>query len=103
MSINKLTAHRSSNSLNRSVEFLRHNQPNIIVRNIGASEPSPNLIIAPIGDVFTVTCVITGPPFGVTVAGEKPQEAPAGNPEQLNETAALNPFNGVRVREKEPL
>lgn len=36
-------------------------------------------------------------PAGVTVAGEKPHDAPEGNPEQLNETAELNPFTGVTV------
>jgi hypothetical protein len=35
------------------------------------------------------------PPNGVTVAGEKLHDAPEGNPEQLNETAALNPFKGA--------
>ena len=34
-------------------------------------------------------------PDGVTVAGEKVQDAPAGNPEQVNETAELNPLAGV--------
>jgi hypothetical protein len=33
--------------------------------------------------------VVTG---GVTVAGKKPHVAPAGNPEQANETAESNPL-----------
>ena len=34
-------------------------------------------------------------PGGVAVCGEKLHVAPDGNPEQLNETAELNPFAGV--------
>jgi hypothetical protein len=50
-----------------------------------------------------VTVVETGPPEGVTVAGEKLHEAPTGNPEQLNDTAALNPFIGVSEIDTEAL
>ena len=34
---------------------------------------------------------------GVTVEGEKLHVAPAGKPEQANDTNALNPFEGVTV------
>jgi hypothetical protein len=50
-----------------------------------------------------VTVVETGPPEGVTVAGEKLHEAPTGKPEQLNDTAALNPFTGVSEIDSEAL
>jgi hypothetical protein len=44
----------------------------------------------------TVSVVVEATPLdGVTVAGEKLQVTPGGNPEQSNETAELNPFSGV--------
>jgi hypothetical protein len=45
--------------------------------------------------VVTVSVVEAAEPDGVTVAGEKLHDAPEGNPEQLNETAELNPFRGA--------
>jgi hypothetical protein len=42
-----------------------------------------------------VSVLEAAPPDSVTVAGEKPQVAPEGNPEQLKETVALNPFSEV--------
>ena len=48
-------------------------------------------------DVPRVRVVDAGESCGVTVAGEKLQEAPAGNPEQLNETTELKPFTGETV------
>jgi hypothetical protein len=45
--------------------------------------------------VVKVSVVEVGASDGVTVGGEKLHEAPEGNPEQLNETAELNPFSGV--------
>jgi hypothetical protein len=41
--------------------------------------------------------VVAAAPDGVMLAGEKLQDAPDGSPEQLNETAAENPFCGVTV------
>lgn len=42
--------------------------------------------------------VVAVAPFsGVTVGGEKEQEAPTGCPLQANETAELKPFCGVTV------
>jgi len=52
---------------------------------------------AVVADVLTVSTVDTGAPDGVTVAGEKLHEAPAGRPVQLKPTAELNPFDGVTV------
>ena len=43
------------------------------------------------------------PPDGVTLPGEKLHDAPEGSPEQLNKTAALNPFSGVTETAVEPL
>ena len=47
--------------------------------------------------MYTVS-VVEVVPGGVTVVGEKPHEAPVGNPDkQLNDTAELKPFAGVTV------
>ena len=40
----------------------------------------------------TVSIVVATPPDGVTIDGEKLQDAPAGNPEQLNVVAEAKPF-----------
>jgi hypothetical protein len=53
--------------------------------------------------VLTVSIVEAAAPDGVTVAGEKLHEAPVGSPEQLNETAELNPCVGVTVTVVVPL
>jgi hypothetical protein len=42
-----------------------------------------------------VSVVETAVPDGVTTAGAKLHEVPKSNPEQLNDTAELNPFSGV--------
>lgn len=42
-----------------------------------------------------VRVVEVEPPDGVTVSGEKVQDAPAGRPEQAKETAELKVFCGV--------
>ena len=46
-------------------------------------------------DADTVRVVFAVPPEGITFAGRKTQFAPAGSPEQLNETGDANPFAGV--------
>lgn len=53
-------------------------------------------------EVVTVSVVEEAAPEGVTVAGEKEQEAPKGSPEQVNDTAELKPFWGVTVMEVVP-
>ena len=54
-------------------------------------------------DVVTVS-VVEVVPGGVTVVGEKPHEAPEGNPDvQLNDTVELKPFTGVTVTVVVPL
>lgn len=53
--------------------------------------------------VVTVSVVDAGAPDGVTVAGAKLHDAPAGRPVQLNPTAELNPFDGVTVMAAVPL
>jgi hypothetical protein len=53
--------------------------------------------------VVTVS-VVDVVPGGVTVDGEKLQDAPAGNPdEQLSETAELNPLSSAIVTVVVPL
>ena len=42
-----------------------------------------------------VSVVEAAVPGGITVAGEKLHDVPAGNPEQLNETAESNPFTDL--------
>lgn len=54
--------------------------------------------------VVTVSVVVAATaPEGVTVAGEKLQEAPLGSPEQMNVTAALKPFEAVTETVVAPL
>jgi hypothetical protein len=55
-----------------------------------------------LADTETVSAVVAAAPEGVTVAGENPHDAPACNPEQAKETAALKPFCGVTVTVVEP-
>jgi hypothetical protein len=58
---------------------------------------------AELAEVVTVS-VVEVEPGGVTVVGEKPHEAPTGNPdEQLGETAELNPLSTVIVTVVVPL
>ena len=47
--------------------------------------------------VVIVSVVEVGPPFGVTVGGEKLHTAIVGRPEHANETCWLKPFEGVTV------
>ena len=54
-------------------------------------------------EAATVRVVEAAVPEGVTVAGEKVHDVPAGNPEQLNETAELNPLAGVTETATVPL
>jgi hypothetical protein len=75
----------------------------MVARNAGISGFAPDSSAAAIGDVLIVTVVEIGPPFGVTDAGEKLQDAPTGNPEQLKETTELKPFRGVNETVKELL
>jgi hypothetical protein len=59
---------------------------------------------AVVAEVFTVSVVETGTRSSVlTLAGEKLHDAPEGSPEQLNETVATSPFNGVTVTVVVPL
>lgn len=50
---------------------------------------------AVVGEVVMVRVVVAVPPDGMTAAGEKLQDAPAGRPEQLNVTVDVKPFNDV--------
>ena len=53
--------------------------------------------------VDIVTVVVTAAPAGFTLGGEKLQEAPEGNPEQLNVTVDENPFSGLSDNATFPL
>jgi len=53
--------------------------------------------------VAIVSVVETAAPEGVTVFGEKAQDAPEGSPEQLNEIVELKPFAGVTETVNVPL
>jgi hypothetical protein len=48
--------------------------------------------------VVMVSVEVAAAPLTVTDAGEKPQAAPVGKPEQVNDTAPVNPLLGVSVR-----
>ena len=57
-----------------------------------------------VAELVTVSVVFAdATPEGATVAGRNAQVAPAGSPEQLNETIELNPFAGVTVTVVVPL
>ena len=51
----------------------------------------------PVAWVETISVAVTGPPFGVTEAGEKEHDAPLGNPLHAKKTVWLKPFAGVSV------
>jgi hypothetical protein len=64
---------------------------------IAIAEPGIELLsgaVLPV-EAATVSVVVATSPAGVTELGENWQDAPEGNPEQLNETAAEYPFTGV--------
>jgi hypothetical protein len=58
---------------------------------------------AAVVEVVTVSVVEPEPPEGVTVAGEKLHEAPAGIPSQLKDTPDANELTGVTVTVASPL
>lgn len=55
----------------------------------------PGMAKAVVAVLSMVSVVVEVLPDGVTVAGEKLQDAPAGKPVHANETAAENPFCGA--------
>ena len=69
---------------------------------IGSSGPAGRWIAAIDTFVVTFSEVEATPVDGVTVCGEKMHVAPAGSPEQLNETVELKPFAGVTEIEVVP-
>ena len=60
-------------------------------------------VVAVVVAVEIVNVVVAALPEGVTVAGEKLHDAPAGSPEQAKETAAENPFCGATETVAAPL
>jgi len=90
-------------SINNRRRFLNPKQQTATaIAAPGNRAPEPRRTSAVDEDVATVS-VVEVVPGGVTVAGEKLHVAPAGSPEQLNETAALNPLAGVTVTVVVPL
>lgn len=94
---------RNNSDWNRD-RFLHKKQPSARARNeLGCNGPDLCCRAAAVVDAAIVTVVEADEPDGVTVAGENVQDVPEGSPEQLNETAALNPFRGVTAIETDPL
>ena len=58
---------------------------------------------AAVEEAETVSVELAAAPDGVTVAGEKAQVPPAGNPVQLRVVADANPFCGVTLSVIVPL
>ena len=84
--------------------FFHQSPPSESTRTVGGNNgPGPVERAAFEEGAVIVTVVETGPPEGVTVGGEKLHEAPTGNPKQLKDTAALNPFRGVSEIDTEAL
>ena len=63
----------------------------------GKSGPGPLFVFnfAVVLVIDTVRVVVAVAFATMTVGWEKVQDAPAGNPEQVNDTVSLNPFTGT--------
>jgi hypothetical protein len=81
-----------SKSIGKRRRFLNPNQQSVMAKAVSGSIGSPlPRCSAVAADVVTVT-EVDAVPGGVTLAGEKLHDAPAGRPEeQANETAEANP------------
>lgn len=93
----RATIHNAGSTSNCRLCFLRPTKHRATAASI---EPEENRLkccnAAVVLDVLIVSKVETGVPNGgVTVDGEKLHDAPAGNPEQLKETAELKSPTGV--------
>ena len=85
----------SSTITNRRRRFLNPKQKSATARtDPGNRGPDAGWIAAAVVEAFNVSIDEAGAPGGVTVGGEKLHEVPEGNPEQVNETAELNPLTG---------
>lgn len=91
-----MTAVSSSRERIKRRRFFRPKRQNITASaEPGKSRLRPRSTVAVAAEVETVSIVEIAVPTGVTVDGEKLHDAPVGSPEQLNETAELNPFSGA--------
>ena len=89
---NTTSTHRDS----QRRRFFHQSPPSESTRTDGGNSGAGPVGRAAVAEgAVIVTVVETGPLEGVTVAGEKLQDAPVGKPEQLKDTAALNPLRGV--------
>ena len=93
----KASASRTSDRICQRLPLRQKNKPQVRLSTIGENAHGRISETAADCGVESVRVVKTGDEDGVTVAGEKLHVAPAGNPVQANETAALNPFAGVMV------
>jgi hypothetical protein len=86
----------SSTIINRRCRFLNPKQKSATAStDPGNRGPDAGRIAAAVLEAFNVRLDEAGVPDGVTVGGEKLHEVPDGSPEQVNETAELNPLTGV--------
>jgi hypothetical protein len=86
----------SSTITNRRRRFLNPKQKSATARtDLESQGPGAGRIAAAVVETFNVSIDEVGAPDGVTVGGEKLHDVPEGNPEQVNETAELNPLTGV--------
>jgi hypothetical protein len=93
----------SINSICKRRRFLKPMQNSAAASAVGKSGRRLLPRLAVVAEVAIVTVVEADAPDGVTVVGEKLQDAPAGSPEQLKETAELKPFCGVIEIDAVPL
>ena len=86
------------------LRFLQLNMQNAMARVLPGSQwLYRQCKAAVVAEAVTVSVVAAVPPDGMTVAGEKLQDASAGRPEQLKETGEVNPFSDVIETVTEPL
>jgi hypothetical protein len=87
----------SNNSICKRRRFLHPRQHSATANIDPGSSGRPLLWSSAVVESVDTVSVVEVVPGGITVVGEKLHDAPAGNPEQLNETAELNPYSGVTV------
>jgi hypothetical protein len=97
----RLTASSSTGKQRRFFQPKQHKTaPSAVTGNNGCP-PWGRAALAVV--VVTVSVVEAAAPEGVTLAGAKLHDAPEGSPEQLSETAEVNPLCGVTVVVAVPL
>jgi hypothetical protein len=99
----RLTASSSTGKLRRFFHPKQHNTPpSAVTGNHGGPLLWRRAALAVVA-VLTVSVVEAVAPDGVTLAGVKLHDAPEGSPEQLSETAEVNPSCGVTIVVAVPL